>query len=218
MHLLALFACTAGTVNTDDEDDTSVSVDDTEDTEDTEPQPESICDDGVDNDEDGLFDCDDSDCVATNYCQWPFTIQHTFVSDFKGRTIECKWNGIKVDVDVEDCRTAFTSTLTHATDDECPQCNRTFHGAFSYSEDSCPNPETRPAEGWFGFVFPGNKWVLFTKDEAGAWQEAVDLAKDDQGGYSFQSTTPVNLDNEECDNGSQYVGDLTVKLIYTDAD
>ncbi len=217
MSLFVLLACTGTSVPTDRNpvDDTSV-IDDTDDL----PEPEQICDDGLDNDEDGLADCDDSDCESTNYCQWPFTLQHSSIFDFKGRTIECKWNGIPVDYDVPDCRTALSSTMSMTTEDACPQCNRTFYGPFTYSEDSCEElvGGDRPSEGRYGLIFAENKWVLFTQDETGQWQEAVDLVADENGGYSWQETDEVRADVEDCGNGEQYLGDLTAKLIFQPVD
>ena len=219
MLLIALLACTDGTPNPDDSsvaDDTDPTTDDTED---TEPQPETICDDGLDNDEDGLADCLDSDCESTNYCQWPFTLSHTSIVNFAGREIECKYAGFPVDYDVPSCRTVLTSTMTVSPDKECPQCNRTFYGQFTYTEDSCEGGGVRPTDGYYGLIFAENKWVLFTENDAGEWVEAVDLSADDQGGFSFTSASePVWLDSEECDNGNQHVGDITLTLAFKDVD
>ncbi len=43
-------------------------TDDTQDTPETQADPETDCTDGVDNDEDGLIDCDDDDCTGTETC------------------------------------------------------------------------------------------------------------------------------------------------------
>lgn len=215
--LIATMACVdGGTVTTDRDpaDDTSPVIDDTDDT-----TPPEICDDGLDNDEDGDADCDDSDCETDNYCVWPFTLNHTSIVDFKGRTIECKWNGFDIDYDVPSCRTVLTSTMTMTTDNECPDCNRTYFGNFTYTQDDCEDGSPRPTEGYYGLVFAENKWVLFSQDESGAWAEAVDLTPDDNGGYSYVSPyEAVNLDTDECNNGSQHVGDINLTLAFEDAD
>jgi hypothetical protein len=59
-----------GVANADDCDMFNSSVGECGGTEDPTPlPPESVCGDGADNDQDGDFDCDDSDCFGTSECQ-----------------------------------------------------------------------------------------------------------------------------------------------------
>lgn len=51
------------------------------------PQPESSCGDGLDNDEDGLVDCNDPDCKVDTLCAAPPTTRQAQVSD---KTVKLK--------------------------------------------------------------------------------------------------------------------------------
>ena len=219
---LGWLACT-GTVPTDGTtDDSSVTTDDTDDTDDSPPPVEQICDDGVDNDGDGLSDCEDADCEAEVHCQWPTSVEHTTVFDFAGKTIQCEVWGTVIPYEIDDCETVMTSTMTQVDDgDICEQCNRTFEGQFSYPKDECADlvAGERPTEGRFGLVFAENKWVLFSKNESGEWVESVDLQPDGSGTYSYATTEAVEEDmQEDCKTGVQHLGDLTVTLSFAESD
>jgi hypothetical protein len=220
--LLALLAC--GETDPDDPNRPGKDGNGTDDSgEDNQPDPESDCFDGVDNDEDGKIDCEDSDCVAAEpECSWPDGIDHRSVFDFTGRTVTCEtWIG-DFDEDVPNCQTAFNSGLTHVTDGPlCGDCDRTYYGSFDYTTNTCGEifgGDPLPTEGRFGFVFvDDNVWELWGMDEStGAWSKAVDLKKGGDGRYTFVAPKDaVEYDSGECDNDPLYVGDLVVEISFT---
>jgi hypothetical protein len=56
----------------------------------TPPTPvESICNDGIDNDGDGLIDCDDPDCAGRSYCQILPEICNDGIDNDKNGLIDC---------------------------------------------------------------------------------------------------------------------------------
>ena len=133
------------------------------------------------------------------------------------------WAG-DFDETIDDCVTDFTSPLEQVTDgDICTQCDATYEGPFSYSQDTCTvifgDGTAPPASGRFGFAFVNdNKWVLFGKNEtSGQWEEGVDLSNDG-GRYTWATTEAVNVDVDDCDNSPLYVGDVTVTLSFTPRD
>lgn len=179
------------------------------------PDPESECDDGTDNDEDGLVDCEDPDCAEVTPCWWPEAIAHEGAFDFDGRTVECDFGIGSIDVDVDDCVTAYSATLTPVTDPslECPTCDRTFYSTLSYSVNTCEDVlegGSYPADAYFGFIFTSEtEWRLVGKDDAGNWEAGVDLIVEGDA-FTFSTTEALNIDSGECRNDPLYVGDLTV--------
>ena len=141
----------------DDDDDDDAAGDD----DDAVPDTETDCDDGVDEDADGATDCADDDCAEVAPCFWPDAIDHAGDFDFDGWEIECDV-GFPIDVDVDDCQTAYTSLMTESTG--CDVCDRTYAGTFAYSVDSCAEliGEDSPSSGSFGFVFHSpTQWEIY---------------------------------------------------------
>ena len=227
MLLFAWLACTGGSDGDgifrprkdDGGDDTGQSSGD--DTDDGGPDKEEICDDGLDDDGDGQTDCDDSDCDSFKICTLPEVIDHRSLFDFTGRRVTCEtWAG-DFEEDVDDCVTDFTSALEMVTEgDLCEPCDATYEGAFDYSQDTCTaafgDGSSPPASGRFGFAFVNDdKWVLFGKNETtGTWEEGVTLSRDGER-YVWQTTEPVSVDVDDCDNSPLHVGDVTVTLSFT---
>jgi len=229
MLLFAFLACTGGSDGDgifrprkdDNGSDTgSSSGDDTDDT-DNYPNKESDCEDGLDDDNDGDIDCDDSDCDTFKECTIPEIIDHRSLFDFKGRRVVCEtWIGDQEE-DVDDCVTDFTSALERQYEgDLCGPCDATYEGAFSYSQDTCTaifgDGTSPPASGRFGFAFLNDaKWVLFGKNETtGEWEEGITLNADGDR-FTWKTSEPINVDVDECDNSPLHVGDVTVTLSFT---
>ena len=213
--LLALaLGCTGKAVPTDDDTDTDTDEPD-------DPKVETDCNDGLDNDEDGAMDCDDSDCAEAFSCTWPDALDHETEMLFDGRTIECEIFGTAFDYDVDDCETRFSADLTYdETDDTCSECDRVYKGPLTWEQDSCsellgedgPKPETTE----YGLKFVSETLrTVYVNDPNTGWTKAVDLV---QEGEQWQNVTSVEIreDVDECNNGVQYLGDLTVTSLFTD--
>jgi hypothetical protein len=186
---------------------------------DAPPDPEADCQDGVDNDEDGLMDCEDDDCADVAPCWWPSSMRHDGVFDFDGFEVTCEtWIG-DFDETVPDCQTTYTSTLTEVTDPalQCPTCDRTFYGALSYTADTCGDLTggDNPTEAYFGFVFTSpTEWTLYGDDGSGGWEAGVPLTVSGAD-YSFAHTEPLYYDSGECDNDPLHIGNLTITWAFT---
>ena len=184
------------------------------------PEPESDCEDGADNDTDGLVDCADEDCADVFVCTYPESIGHTTNVSFDGYEVACEtWLGT-FEEQVDDCVTEFTIPLTVATaGDLCSECDLTFTGPITYNEDNCDEltgDSTRPTEGWFGFVFIDESTrELWSQDEKGAWAKAVTM--NNQGGvWEFSEDGEVVEDVDGCDNSPLTLGNLTVTMTFVD--
>lgn len=227
MLLLAFFACTGSGSGTDidrprkDENGSDTGPYGGDDSDPIENDPEGDCTNGIDDDEDGKIDCEDSDCDEVKICTLPQIIDHRSLFDFTGRRVTCEtWIGDQTE-DVNDCVTDFTSPLEMVLEgDLCGPCDATYEGAFSYSQDTCTatfgDGSAPPASGRFGFAFVNDtKWVLFGKNEtSGEWEEGVTLQQDGDR-YTWQTTEAITVDVDECDNSPLYVGDVTVTLSFT---
>ena len=186
-----------------------------------DPTVETACNDGMDNDEDGAVDCADSDCAAAFECNWPDALGHETQMDFAGRTIECKFAGISIPYDVDDCQTRFTAELTHDPDETgCEACDRVYKGPLTWVNDSCsellgengPKPDTTE----YGVEFISEtERVLYVNDATTGWSPTVTLV---QNGSTWENVTevPIEEDIDDCNNGVQYLGDLTVNIRFTD--
>ena len=195
--------------DTDQPDDTDV------------PTVESECNDGADNDDDGAIDCDDSDCADAFECNWPDAMNHDTQMDFAGRTIECKFAGISIPYDVEDCQTRFTAALTYDPNETgCTSCDRVYKGPLNWLNDSCsellgetgPKPEVTE----YGIEFVSEtERRLYVNDATTGWTSTVTLTLN---GTSWENITevPIEEDIDDCNNGVQYLGDLTVRVGFTD--
>ena len=205
------------------DDDDVADDDDGADDDDTVPDTETSCDDGLDEDEDGLMDCEDPDCADVAPCNWPEALDHVGTVFFDGWEIECVF-GVPFDYQVDDCATDYTSPLgTTLTVDRCEACDRTFEGPFTYSVDTCtellPDASDPPDSGAFGMVFTSaTEWEVFSiNGETGLW-ESVGIATDDGSGtFVYQTEAVISGDPEECNNGEQDLGNLVVTLSFSEA-
>ena len=181
---------------------------------------ESDCEDGADDDGDGLTDCEDDDCADAFVCSWPDAISYFSRVDFSGNTIECEVAGFEIDVDVPDCATVTTSTMIiDESAAACAQCDRTFSGTLNYSEDSCSEllETTPPTSASVGLVFVSETTrELWGVNDAGQWEMAAAINIDDDGMWELAGGEQVWDDPDDCDNGNQHLGDLTVVVSFKD--
>ena len=184
-------ACTGPTAPdpaTTDTDDTDVDI----------PTPvETECDDTIDDDGDGLTDCEDTDCVAVELCTWPANIE--LVSE-----ITYEPNGLAQLAGYTDCTVQAVSQLARDRDQSCEGCDFVLCGAFTYPIDDCPNDPDfpRPTDGCFGFDFVSDTaWTFYGQNpENDLWEEVAPLTG--PGPLSWTDTQPLDLQGTE-------VGDLT---------
>ncbi len=201
---LLLVALSPGCETTDDDDGPPGPQGDDDDDDTTAPDPETDCEDGVDNDEDGLTDCDDTDCDAVTHCTWPNQMDHhssfAFESDI----------GL-----VDDCETIYTSSLTEAVELEpCQVCDRTYEGPFTYTVNTCEEildflGMDIPDHGGYGVVFLSDQQrEIYSRDEELQWYSAGIAEYDaQQDHYRLQRVDEI-----------QNVGHITITLTYTDLD
>jgi len=199
-----------------DDDDSADDDDDATDDDDAVPDTETDCDDGTDEDEDGATDCADDDCAEVSPCFWPVALTHDGDFNFTGFEIECDI-GFPIDIDVDDCRTTYSSTLSTETG-ACPACDRTFEGAFTYSQDSCAEllDSASPASGAFGVVFATpTTWEFFAQNEDGGW-DSIGVTEDDGSGAHVVSGADVISGNPpDCGvDDDQDLGSLAVTLTW----
>jgi hypothetical protein len=181
---------------------------------------EGDCTDGVDDDDDGKADCLDPDCAEVFECTWPDALDHTSRFQFDGNTIECQVWGVDVDYDVPDCTTALTASLTELTGAQaCQSCDRSYSGAFTYTQDTCSEllGTTLPQSGAFGFVFVSEtQRELWGQDEAGQWAFSSLVDSTDGRNWELTASEAVYDDPEDCDNGTQNLGTLTLTVAFVD--
>jgi hypothetical protein len=194
----------------DDAADDDAADDDTSDDDDetpTPPPPETDCEDGLDNDEDGVSDCDDSDCAAVWRCTWPHSVQHT-------ASLHYDANALAELAGYDDCDTQISSPMSDAgANPACPACDRTFTGLFTYTLDTCPtDPDNpRPTSGAYGLVFVDTaSRTVFGQDDAGSWVN-LGVATDASGSgtYTLVRTDPVEVESFDA-------GTLQTTLTFTD--
>lgn len=168
----ALVACNApasddddGRPDDDDTGDDDVGDDDVGD-DDSNPDPETACDDLVDNDGDQLIDCEDPDCAQVFHCTWPDAMDHAARFQFHS---DVEW--------LDSCETRFTSYMVH-TGDLCPQADRSFEGDFDYTVNSCQQileaaGVDLPQHGFYGVAFLSeHEREIFSRDTEGNWGSA----------------------------------------------
>lgn len=207
LFLLGLTACpTRGGTDGDDDDSTSVDDDDSagDDDDATTPPPPEDCLDGIDNDLDGLTDCDDDECAAVPQCIWPRNLSHSGSFDYEASLV-AELAGF------DDCRTDFTSPLVEETDvaSQCPMCDRTFSGPMVYPFDDCPDgDEPRPTSVSYGVVFFNDlQWEVFVQDADLLWTSV---------GFAAQSGADYTLvRSDEVDYEGTDAGDIETTLTFT---
>jgi len=145
---------------------------------------ETACNDGADNDGDGLTDCADPDCAEVAPCTWPTAV------DLEGR-----FDFTSTAYGVSDCTTDYTSTVQQVDDPSCDPCDRVMHGTYRYVTDDCPSDPNnpRPSGGSYGFVFTSDTaWQVYFLDGDQAWQTLGTATDDGTGTLVFERTDPVN--------------------------
>jgi hypothetical protein len=207
--LLVLAACgvTVSPVAEAGETDTDVAVGDS-DVEEPEDCP--------------VLDCEDPTCADEFACTWPDVIGHESIVTFSGREIRCAFGPLEVPVDTPDCGTHVRVLMRHRTGgDTCRRCDRTYRGTFEYLEDTCSEllGEEALESGSWGFVFLGpRRRELWLPDAEGTWVKNDTLRLSDDGLWRLDRTDPVELDPPDCNNGVQYLGDLTIASTFEDQD
>ncbi|TNE86852.1 MAG: hypothetical protein EP330_19775 [Deltaproteobacteria bacterium] len=171
--------------------------------QDSGAEVELACDDQIDDDADGLTDCDDSDCADVAPCTWPTSLNMDATLFFDANSL-AKLGGY------DDCTTHFTSTLQMQSDNDCAECDRIYLGNFTYVSDDCPqdpnNP--RPTSGEYGMVFGSEtSWTAFFVNQ-GTWTQ-MGAANDDGSAYVFTSTDTVDYQGTE-------VGSLTTTFRFSE--
>ena len=103
----------------------------------------------------------------------------------------------------------------------CAACDATFEGSLNYSTDSCADliDQSSPTSTGFGFVFTStNSWQFFARNaETGQWESGGVATNDGSGTYSFSASDVISGDPDDCDNGDQDLGNLTLTLTFSDA-
>ncbi len=162
----ALVACNAPAPDDDDSrpgDDDAGDDDDDAGDDDDAVDPETACDDLVDNDGDQLTDCEDPDCADVFHCTWPDAMEHAARFQFQSQV---EW--------LESCETRFSSHLVHTTD-MAPQADRTYEGDFNYTVNSCADlldaaGVDLPNHGAYGVRFLSeHEREIFSRDTEGNW-------------------------------------------------
>ena len=193
----------------DDDDDSTSDDDDTADDDDatTPPPPETACEDALDNDGDGLTDCDDDDCAAVWRCTWPTELDHNGSFAYAA-SWQAELGGY------EDCDTVFTAALDEELDPskQCATCDRTFSGPMVYTMDTCPpGDDPRPDAVSYGLDFvTTTQREVFSSDGLGGWN-SVGLANAAAVGSPFSLSRTDGFEVEGVD-----AGDITTTLSFTD--
>ena len=148
-------------------------------------------------------------------------VTHSGDFQFTGFEIQCEVGGFPFDYDVDDCHTAYTSDLATETTD-CPVCDRTFSGAFAYSEDGCGDllETASPASGAFGFIFLSvTEWEIYAIDEATGEWVSVGIAEDDgAGNHIIAGAEVISGSNDDCGwDKDQDLGSLAATLSWAHA-
>jgi hypothetical protein len=197
-----------------DDDDDAVDDDDTvgDDDSETEPVPaENLCDDGSDNDNDGLVDCEDPDCAGQLSCSWPASLDmHT--------ELAFDANGTAKAFGVGDCVLEFAGLLgLTEIGNICPSCDATYEGAVSYGPDNCPEDYiTRPPVVAYGMIFlsPGEREIWKRESETGEWSSLGNWTPTAAGPYVVERQEPVFYDSFL---GELEVGAFVMVQTFTDS-
>lgn len=173
------------------------SADDTDLSEDSDTVTPETCDNGVDEDGNGLTDCADEECSSHASCAWPTQVHVDGVLFYDA-------NWLAKSASVTDCTTHFTSDLTVNYPNDCTDCERIYTGTLTYVSDDCPadpNGAARPTQGNYGLVFTSaTVWKAYWSN-AGTWTLLGD-ATDNSTEYVSTSTETVMYEGND-------VGDLT---------
>ncbi len=166
-------------------------------------EPETECDDGLDDDADGLTDCDDDDCAGVLSCDWPTSLSHSATIAYEASWL-AELSGYN------SCAVSFNGTLNTVRDDGvCGACDRTFEGAVTYTDTSCSdNPGELPTTLRYGIVFTSeNAWAIWSTDGV-SWGESG-TATGGGGTYTLSRSDPIEVDGNDA-------GDLNTTLTFTE--
>jgi hypothetical protein len=200
--LAVIFSISAG-LSCGDSVNIGPSADDTGEMPPPDPDPETICDDGLDNDNDGLFDCDDDDCAEVFHCTWPDEIENDVSIQFDASSIAEIFG-------YDDCAIQTNSALANDTVSACPTCDRSYTGALVYTADSCPaDAFDRPTSVTYGVNFLSDTERVFLGEEEAAWVELATVSASKDGAYRYSTVQPVEVDGIDA-------GDVTIVLVFTD--
>jgi hypothetical protein len=166
-------------------------------------EPESECDDGLDDDADGLTDCDDDDCAGVVSCGWPTSLSHSATIAYDASWL-AELSGYS------SCAVSFNGTLDRVRGDgQCGACDRTFEGAVSYTDTSCAdNPGDLPSTVRYGIVFTSESaWAICSTDGTSRGESGT--ATGGGGTYTLSRSDPIVVDSNDA-------GDLNTTLTYTE--
>ena len=170
------------------DDDDSWAADDDDD--DAEGPVEENCDDGLDEDEDSLTDCEDPDCADVFHCTWPERLE--VVSH-----IEFSANELAESFGVGDCFLEIGGVLDLSVEPPgCEECDREYTGTVSVVQGDCPEDYIEPpSTAAYGFEFvtvaERDLWKLDTDDIV--W-ESLGLIESGGAVWSSEHSSPVLYD------------------------
>ena len=102
----------------------------------------------------------------------------------------------------------------------CPDCDRTYRGALTYSTDTCSEllGESLPVDAIYGFVFLDeyNRELWAPDTTTGKWYFIERLTSDNGRQWLINGSDAIIMDPEDCDNGNQNLGTLTITLTWVD--
>ena len=123
---------------------------------------------------------------------------------------------------MDDCAVEFTASLAPiVTGNLCEPCDRTYQGSIDWIRETCNellgNEGDLPTEATFGFRFISEtSREVWGQNADQEWTKVADLGLED-GTWVSTTTSEIREDIEDCNNGVQYLGDLTITLSFTDA-
>ena len=165
-----------------------------------------------------VVDCDNPACADEGECVFSNVMSQNTALVFTGREIQCTVGPLPIPVDVPDCATRFTVDMAErATGDVCTACDITYEGTLNYSEDTCSEliGTDAPVMGAWGFVHVSPTQRELWTNDTGSWVLSQTL-NGANGVFTFETTEAVNQDPPDCNNGVQYVGDISVSVAFED--
>jgi len=165
-----------------------------------------------------VIDCADPACATAFECTWPTSLTHSSSLIFTGTSITCSVGGFPLPVDVPDCATELSATLTErTTGDLCASCDKTYEGAITYAADTCSEllNQAAPTSGAWGFIFNSETQRTLYLSTAAGWVDSgtFDLL---DGVWTSVTSDSVTQVPPSCGSDAQYVGDITVTALFTD--
>ncbi len=210
---LALFACAPETTTGDDPDlddpvgteDTADPVDDTE----QEDPAELDCEDGADDDGDGLFDCADPDCGEAFVCTWPEAVSIHTVVDYDA-------NDVAETFGVTDCVLELRGALPQGADGSaCADCDLDYQGQVTYDLGSCPDDYiSTPNPLTYGVVFIDEDTREYWTRDPDIWEYLGQATRSAAGAWVVATTEPVFYEVPLL--GEVEVGTFTLTRTFTD--